>query len=230
MKKIFLTITFILVLSLFIIPKVALAAWWNPFTWRIFNRTDAKTEVLEKRIQELESKLGDSATTTATSIQKEASVTTSITKKEVKQIVQEVDNYAVIQAQIREQVEAQLKAKADQDALIAKQEADEQVKLHALKAEVDRRAAQNALNIAEQQAADQQAIKNTAIAKQKKLNEINKKIADLNAKYAKDIAATRGNGGATLEQLDTEVRMLNSRYDIDYSTLMAEFQQIKYSD
>ena len=56
-------------LALSILPQIALASWWNPFSWfeKKPTTTDTKTEVLEKRIQELESKLNGTATSTATS-------------------------------------------------------------------------------------------------------------------------------------------------------------------
>jgi|GEM_PF-3538979 len=45
MRKYFLTFSLLLIIGLFIIPRIALAAWWNPFTWNIFNkpRTPATT-------------------------------------------------------------------------------------------------------------------------------------------------------------------------------------------
>ncbi len=54
---------FVIILAIFIVPQVTFAAWWNPFTWGIFHKADTKTEVLEKRIQELESKLNTPTTT-----------------------------------------------------------------------------------------------------------------------------------------------------------------------
>ena len=35
MKKYFITLLFIIIIT----PSVALASWWNPFTWKIFNRS-----------------------------------------------------------------------------------------------------------------------------------------------------------------------------------------------
>lgn len=48
-----------LALVLLIIPSIACASWWNPISW--FNGWSffGKTEVLEKRIQDLEEKLSD---------------------------------------------------------------------------------------------------------------------------------------------------------------------------
>ncbi len=57
MKKI-LSLVFVTTL---IIPSLAFASWWNPTSWfdnwSFTNKTDTKTEILEKRIQELESNL-----------------------------------------------------------------------------------------------------------------------------------------------------------------------------
>lgn len=53
----------IITLGLLILPSITLASWWNPISW--FNgwsfseKTEVKTEVLEKRIQDLEEKISD---------------------------------------------------------------------------------------------------------------------------------------------------------------------------
>mgnify|MGYP001580904712 CR=1 FL=1 len=39
-----------------VIPQITFAAWWNPFTWKIFYKTE--------KVSELENKLGDNGTTT----------------------------------------------------------------------------------------------------------------------------------------------------------------------
>lgn len=156
------------------------AAWWNPFTWGIFHKADTKTEVLEKRIRELESKLGANATTTiATSTPKETATTTtattSVVKKEVKKVPPPIDNSAIIEAQAKARVEAQLKIKADQDALIAKQKADEQARLDALKIEADKQAAQYAADVAAQKALEDAA----RTKKEEYLKSLKIKIAEM---------------------------------------------------
>jgi len=45
MKKHLLRISLVVLTSLLIIPQVSLAAWWNPFSWKIFNK--AKTPNIE---------------------------------------------------------------------------------------------------------------------------------------------------------------------------------------
>lgn len=86
-----------------------------------------------------------------------------------------------------------------------------------------------AIQEANKKEAEKQALLNATIDKQEKLNVVNQKIADLNAKYAKDIATARSSSGMTLEQSDAVVRNLNSQYIINYDALQAEYQQILYS-
>lgn len=65
MKKYIIALLFTIVF----IPSIALASWWNPFSWFngwTFHKTDTQTEILENRIQELEKKLDDKSTSSAT--------------------------------------------------------------------------------------------------------------------------------------------------------------------
>jgi len=59
----------VVALSIFIIPSVAFASWWNPFTWfentPPINTTDTKTAMLEQQITELENKVNSIASSTA---------------------------------------------------------------------------------------------------------------------------------------------------------------------
>ena len=118
MKK--LNTFFVLILLLTIVPSIALASWWNPFSW--FNswgsdKKEEKTEILEKKIQELEAKLA------STTPQSEQSI-----KEDLKPQVTPVNNIppAKTQAQIDEEVNARvqatLKAKQEQEALLASQQ------------------------------------------------------------------------------------------------------------
>ncbi len=58
----------VLAVSIFIVPQIAFAAWWNPISWfngwNIFHRTDTKTQVLENRVKELEKRLENTASST----------------------------------------------------------------------------------------------------------------------------------------------------------------------
>lgn len=68
-------------------------------------------------------------------------------------------------------------------------------------------------------------------AKQNKLYEINKQIANLNAKYAADLAEAQ-KLPVTLEMnyIDLKTQELKTKYNIDYATLQAQFQQVQYSN
>ena len=108
-----------LFLVVFLIPQVALAAWWNPFSWGIFKKIDPQTQVLEDRVKELEKKLEEVSATPIKSQQAE-----------------EKENQANVQEALR--------AKAAQDALIIKQKAEEQRKIEEQK-KVEEQARINAL-------------------------------------------------------------------------------------
>lgn len=96
------------VVGLMALPNVVNAAWWNPFSWSIFKRQPV---VVEKIIYV-------QATTTP-------AVATTTPPVEVKKAPVVDNSAAVIKAQVKAQVEATLKAKAEQDALISKQKAEE---------------------------------------------------------------------------------------------------------
>jgi hypothetical protein len=60
-----------------IIPSVASASWWNPFSWDIFQKKDSQTQVLENRIKELEKKLGTS-TANSDALKEKEKITPSV--------------------------------------------------------------------------------------------------------------------------------------------------------
>lgn len=70
-----------LVLAVVIVPQVAFASWWNPFSWGVFHGADTKTQILETRVKELERKLESKASTTV--YVKEKLDTETIIKKAV---------------------------------------------------------------------------------------------------------------------------------------------------
>ena len=105
----------------FIIPSIALASWWNPFSW--FNNwghsnQPDKTEILEKKVQELEAKL---ASTT------DSKATAADTSKKVPTVVKSIDNSTLIKVAVDAQVKATLEAKQNQDVLVSKQDTDNQI-------------------------------------------------------------------------------------------------------
>jgi len=233
MKKYYLKIVYIMVVILLAAPQVASASWWNPFSWSIFNKTDNKNQILEKKIQELENKIINN-TVTVTPTPKEISTTTTVVnhpveKKKVKKDEPSVDNSLFIQAQIKAQVEAQLKEKAEQAALVEKQKAEEQRIIDAI-TEENRLAKEKIANLAAKQAAEKIAIEEALLeAKQTQLNNINQKIVELNVKYSEDMKKCSTAGGTTAGVSECKNLMTN-RYIDDYNVLMAEFQRIKYSN
>ncbi len=101
MKKTFIY----LFLGLLIFPQITFASWWNPISWfnnwSFFTRIETKTEILEKRIKELESKMNATTTTslpvsntvTATTSAKKASNITTDQPKSQKPIVISEENF-----------------------------------------------------------------------------------------------------------------------------------------
>lgn len=78
------TISSFIVLA-FIVPQVAFAAWWNPFTWGVPKESGAKTQALENRVKELESMLATtSSSTVSQSTENASSSSTNETQKVVR--------------------------------------------------------------------------------------------------------------------------------------------------
>lgn len=76
MKNNIYKILFIFAISILIVPQVTLAAWWNPFTWKIFNKTpeinvqsanqSSELEKLRSEVEELKKKTATPTPTPAT--------------------------------------------------------------------------------------------------------------------------------------------------------------------
>jgi len=207
-----------IIFLILIIPQIAFASWWNPFSWNIFRWGPSKTEVLENRVKELEGKLQTNSTTNT------PTTTAPVIKKETKKVIP--DNSEVIQAQVRAQMEAELKAKADYEALIYKQKADEEARIEAIKI-------QQARDRANEEAREAQLLINAQVQKsqekQEALDVVNLKIANLNAKYAQDMKDCNIGGGTVSGALSCKNAKTN-RYTDDYNALMAEWQFIMYSN
>jgi len=116
----------ILLLIVFIIPSIALASWWNPFTWSWFK----KNPQIEQVVPTVNNPV--IINTIDKSEQKTTSKITNPQKKiETVKINTTVSDSSAQKAEIQAKVDEALKAKAEQDALIAKQKADEQANLEA---------------------------------------------------------------------------------------------------
>ena len=118
MKK-YLAVLFLIV---FIAPSIALASWWNPFSWNIFHKKEVSTPIQTTNIETVktpEVKIAEQqkqvTAPTITTIQK---------NKETKKVVPVVDNSAIVKAQ----VEAILKEKSDEQAKLDQQKTQAEIK------------------------------------------------------------------------------------------------------
>jgi membrane protein involved in colicin uptake len=224
MKK-YLIVLFLVVL---IAPSIALASWWNPLSWKIFQKKEPVTQVKvetqktsEEKINELQKQLdelkGEQAFPELT--------------PEVKKAVPAIDNPAKIKAETQAKLKAELKLKAEQEALV--KEAI-QTKIDA---ELKMKAEQDALT-AKQKAEEQTKIDEQNEArleaereKEAKLNAINLKIANLGEKYLKDRAEMELNkNGMSSLGLNSSLNDLYNKYENDYNALVIEYHIIKYSN
>jgi|SRR3989344_5494861 len=76
-----------LILLVLIIPQVTYAAWWNPLSWFnnwSFRKTDTTTQILEKRIAELENRLASTSTSTEVT-----TATSTATTKPIRRMTRE---------------------------------------------------------------------------------------------------------------------------------------------
>lgn len=177
----------VIILIGFIVPSVAFASWWNPFSWRwsnLFHKKEAPQSQVINSEQEDDS------------------------SEEVKKLQEQIDELKKQQQNIPPTVPKKTVPVVDNSAAL-KINVEEQAKLDA----------QKALEISNQQAFQ---------IKVEKLNAINQEIADLNAKYATDLEAARHKKGQ--ERINAAIQQINAQYTIDYNKLMAEFQQIQYSN
>jgi len=44
-----LNIVSVLIISVILIPQIALASWWNPLTWKIFNKKNIRSELIKEQ-------------------------------------------------------------------------------------------------------------------------------------------------------------------------------------
>lgn len=228
-----------------IVPQITLAAWWNPVSW--FRKQPAKNAIQESSVK--------TATSTATEIEdlqkridalkKQQAVvapaSSVATKKKIEKVVPYTNSSETTKVQVQMQVEIAAKAKADEQAridmandmlqkqIIQQAEANRVQAINAqIEADKKAKADQVALVLVQQQA-EQFVAQQALQIKQEKLNAINKQIADLNAKYVADVKISRDRM-APMFAIDGEIRELTIRYNLDYATLTAEFQQIQYSN
>lgn len=121
-----------LFLIVFLAPSVALASWWNPFTWKVFKKREPAPQVQvinaekektpEEKIVELQKQLDELKTQKTTT----EPIKEIVNTKEVKKNTPVVNSNQSSKQLEEAKKEAELKAKfAEQDALINKQRAEE---------------------------------------------------------------------------------------------------------
>ncbi len=289
----------------FIAPQIVLAAWWNPFTWNIFNRKNQKTLMLENQVKELENGLNNldkpqqdfSTTTNESSTKTEPSrppVVTKITNKTpsnqivnkntsvvapVQQSISTDDLFNAINIKINKLFDirdgvkllGEMKDinKSDINLVYSKQteitgtisngsqDRDNYKKvisqssqsdhnrninlLNTLISDLDKKIVQytsDSANLKTNILRNIEADKISAVSaeielskdKLARLKTINLEIANLNAKRVKDIASISGVAGQTESQYNISLNTIERQYTNEYNRLMAEFQQIKYSN
>jgi len=123
-------VLFSFLIAIILIPQITFASWWNPFSWKMFNRkadtptsissvnenkelntakpTDNSSEEIEKLKKQIEDLQNKQINTPTKSI-------------EVKKTTPLVDNSELIRKQVQEQLEAKLKADKEQEALTISQ-------------------------------------------------------------------------------------------------------------
>lgn len=242
------------VLGFMLIPQIALAAWWNPFSWNFFSKKEANTEVLENRIKDLEKRLNTkpsvgsimsdistSTPTTTPEIKKENNVVSKSksVKVEAKATVNAVSRPVVQPSTSGGQTVNVPAVNVQAPAAKTAEEIRRAAELELAKAN-DERIRQEDLKqqrLVEQQRLDAKFEEKRSLdaahallsEKQGRLDAINLKIAKLNAKYAAD-TKTCGNGSGSVSSRDACMDAMTDTYDNEYNSLMAEFQQIKYGN
>jgi len=83
-------------LTILIIPSVASASWWNPFSWNIFRGTNTQIQIIENKIPDTVVKKVDTAKTVSTSTPK----TTTKNKAELSAVKTSIDKPVKIECGI----------------------------------------------------------------------------------------------------------------------------------
>jgi hypothetical protein len=243
----------ILLLITLIIPSIALASWWNPFSW--FNNwgNENKTEILEKRIQELEAKIATTTNSTETinakqPQQKALPVVKAETWEELEsRYFKDADGKGWTSLEIDNGLgETRYYLKTD-NKWIRKNSKEELGNPCNGKSFTFCPSGQNFIcpdtgnGYCEIPNVNNQVNNTNRVGKinvqvdnkQKKLNEINQQIASLNAKYAqdiKDVDINNAGRGIPTSISNGQKAEIYRKYVDNYNSLMAEYQQVQYSN
>ena len=230
----------LIIVSFLVLPSVTFASWWNPFSWGIFHKTQTSivtpttnTEPIktsEEKINELQKQLNDLKKQQPASPSTVANTTSKIVKNTSAQKTVPVAEVPVTLpvATTPPPFDACKNIEGIQSVAPDGMYADNGICQSVSNLDATQIKIQQA-QIDAQNQAQNESQKEALQAKQSQLDAINLKIANLNAKYASDVAKVRSNN-ITVEQANAQINYLNSQYTIDYDALQAQWQQVKYSN
>lgn len=254
-----------------VVPQIALASWWNPFSWfkkqtpqltshvqttEIHNQKSTTATSTSSEIEELKKEIGELKKQQQYPPVVQAKKNEPIKTQSVQATVQHLKTYTLANGAIVD-INGNIIQAAPQKIETQPKEDDKTIGInyfnlkktciglsdsqysycvsYALNSEVQT-SQQIQTSVAQaqvQQATQQQTAQQALQAKQEKLNAVNKKIADLNAKYLEDLKAINTSAagrGITSAGLAPQISALNRQYDLDYAALQVEYQQIQYSN
>lgn len=226
------------------VPLFANASWWNPIDWLSFVKElfSQKTEIVYVQVPATTTPIvaADTPSTApmiaSTSVPvvkvKAAAKVPAVAKKSVVQQTV-VASPAVIPLPVPAPAPAPVVPTTTppltHEQELERESANENAYARTVLDEQEQQKERDAATVAAQKAIDDANAPTPAQIKQAKLDAINLQIANLNAKYAKD-GATINSTIETVADFHIKMDDLRDQYDIDYATLMAEYQQIEYSN
>jgi|GEM_PF-2449245 len=236
----------ILVLVVLVTPQVAMAAWWNPFSWSVFQKKETNVQQLESRIKDLEKKLEE------TSGKKSATTTSEVSSMKVdKPVVKKAEKAVPVPVSVEKEAApaapktfvlpngAVVDGAGNVVGAAPEQPTQSSVKDDKFTGENYFRenktcAGLKDVNVNQHSFCVSYALNGASSMEDKpsRLNAVNLKIANLNAKYAKEAASLTQANNPYVDSFSLQERkhVLYKKYSDDYNILMAEYQQIQYAN
>lgn len=201
-----------LFLMIFIVPSIALASWWNPFSWKIFQKKQIVPEVQvetqktpEEKINELQKQLDELKNQKTTPVSTTAA---PVIKKEVdKKIIPVVDNLAALKAENQAKVDAEAKIRAEQYAIKQQAQKDAENKQR----QAQEQANQKALALQQELAQKRALLAEMKTNCDDPINVLKQQILDIKSKYFSDLENLKNKPGImTSYQYDSwSIKLLN---------------------
>lgn len=123
------SVLFAFLIVIFLIPQITLASWWNPFSWKIFNKktdTSPSISLVSENTELKDTKPVNDSSEEIEKLKKQIEdlqnkqIDTPVKNIEAKKVTPPVDNSELIKKQVQEQLEAELrKQKEAEEALVA---------------------------------------------------------------------------------------------------------------